>query len=216
MLRTVFNAFFTEIHSNKRIFVCLKFSQIFKHNIFTYILLLAYFILFFNIDIFKFPYVFSSNEAFLLFGLWILITYCAFFPILIFWTFVDKSKIELDISMLSSNIKINRHLFYVLFGCFIVFIKLKFIDFLYINVLIFIVVMMTFFIFLFLKISSINYFLFIMPLVFYFYANFICFEYDFLYLVMYFLCFSSIFIYNKISVYIKMDKTKIKKSKLKV
>lgn len=107
--------------------------------------------------------------------------------------------------MLSSNIKINRHLFYVLFGCFIVFIKLKFIDFLYINVLIFIVAMMTFFIFLFL-----------MPLIFYFYANFICFEYDFLYLVMYFLCFSSIFIYNKILIYTKMDKAKIKKSKLKV
>ena len=188
MIRVIFNAFFTEIHSNKKTFVCLKFSQIFKHNIFTYILLLVYFILFFNIDIFKFPYIFSSIEAFFLFGLWILITYHAFFPILIFWTFVDKSKIELDISILSSNIKINRHLFYVLFGCFIVFIKLKFIDF----------AMMTFFIFLFLKISSINYFLFIMPLVFYFYANFICFEYDFLYLVMYFLCFSSIFIYNKI------------------
>lgn len=176
----------------------MKFSQIFKHNIFTYILLLVYLILFFNIDIFKFPYIFSSIEAFFLFGLWILITYHAFFPILILWTFVDKSKIELDISILSINIKINRHLFYVLFGCFIVFIKLKFIDFSYINVLIFIVAMMTFFIFLFLKISSINYFLFIMPLVFYFYANFICFEYDFLYLVMYFLCFSSIFIYNKI------------------
>ena len=159
---------------------------------------MVYFILFFNIDIFKFPYIFSSIEAFFLFGLWILITYHAFFPILIFWTFVDKSKIELDISILSINIKINRHLFYVLFGCFIVFIKLKFIDFSYINVLISIVAMMTFFIFLFLKISSINYFLFIMPLVFYFYANFICFEYDFLYLVMYFLCFSSIFIYNKI------------------
>ena len=171
MIRVVFNAFFTEIHSNKKTFVCLKFSQIFKHNIFTYILLLVYFILFFNIDIFKFPYIFSS---------------------------VEESKIELDISILSINIKINRHLFYVLFGCFIVFIKLKFIDFSYINVLISIVAMMTFFIFLFLKISSINYFLFIMPLVFYFYANFICFEYDFLYLVMYFLCFSSIFIYNKI------------------
>lgn len=203
MLRTVFNAFFTEMHSNKKTFVCLKFSQIFKHNIFTYILLLAYFILFFNIDIFKFPYIFSSDEAFLLFGLLTLITYYAFFPILIFWTFVDKSKIELDISMLSSNIKINRHLFYVLFGCFIVFIKLKFIDFSYINVLIFIVAMMSFFIFLFLKVSNINYFLFIMPLVFYFYVNFICFEYDFLYLVMYFLCFSSIFIYNKIFIYIK-------------
>lgn len=163
------------------------------------------YLLILNIDILKFPYIFSSNEAFLLFGFWILITYYAFFPILIFWTFVDKSKIELDISMLSSNIKINRHLFYVLFGCFIVFIKLKFIDFLYINVLIFIVAMMTFFIFLFL-----------MPLIFYFYANFICFEYDFLYLVMYFLCFSSIFIYNKILIYTKMDKAKIKKSKLKV
>ena len=158
MIRVIFNAFFTEIHSNKKTFVCLKFSQIFKHNIFTYILLLVYFILFFNIDIFKFPYIFSSVEAFFLFGLWILITYHAFFPILIFWTFVDKSKIELDISILSINIKINRHLFYVLFGCFIVFIKLKFIDFSYINVLISIVAMMTFFIFLFLKISSINYF----------------------------------------------------------
>ncbi len=81
--------------------------------------------------------------------------------------------------MLSSNIKINHHLFYMLFGCFIVFIKLKFIDFSYINVLLFIVAMMAFFIFLFLKISSINYFLFIIPWVFYFYANFICFEYDF-------------------------------------
>lgn len=55
-----------------------------------------------------------------------------------------------------------------------------------------------------------------MPWFFYFYVNFICFEYDFLYLVMYFLCFSSIFIYNKILIYIKIDKAKIKKSKLKV
>lgn len=205
MLRTVFNAFFTEMYSNKKEFVCLKFSQISKHSMIYYCFLFGYIYLFLNIDILKFPYIFSSNEAFLLFGFWILITYYAFFPILIFWTFVDKSKIELDISMLSSDIKINRHLFYVLFGCFIVFIKLKFIDFLYINVLIFIVAMMAFFIFLF-----------IMPLVFYFYANFICFEYDFLYLVMYFLCFSSIFIYNKILIYTKMDKAKIKKSKLKV
>ena len=216
MLRTVFNAFFTEMYSNKKEFVCLKFSQISKHSMIYYCFLFGYIYLFLNIDILKSPYIFSSDEAFLLFGLWILITYYAFFPILIFWTFVDKSKIELDISMLSSNIKINRHLFYVLFGCFIIFIKLKFIDFLYINVLIFIVAMMTFFIFLFLKISSINYFLFIMPLVFYFYANFICFEYDFVYLVMYFLCFSSIFIYNKILIYIKIDRAKIKKSKLKV
>lgn len=205
MLRTVFNAFFTEMYSNKKEFVCLKFSQISKHSMIYYCFLFGYIYLFLNIDILKFPYIFSSNEAFLLFGFWILITYYAFFPILIFWTFVDKSKIELDISMLSSDIKINRHLFYVLFGCFIVFIKLKFIDFLYINVLIFIVAMMAFFIFLF-----------IMPLIFYFYANFICFEYDFLYLVMYFLCFSSIFIYNKILIYTKMDKAKIKKSKLKV
>lgn len=78
MIRVIFNAFFTEIHSNKKTFVCLKFSQIFKHNIFTYILLLVYLILFFNIDIFKFPYIFSSIEAFFLFGLWILITYHAF------------------------------------------------------------------------------------------------------------------------------------------
>ena len=205
MLRTVFNAFFTEMYSSGEEFVCLKFSQISKHSMIYYCFLFGYIYLFLNIDILKFPYIFSSNEAFLLFGFWILITYYAFFPILIFWTFVDKSKIELDISMLSSDIKINRHLFYVLFGCFIVFIKLKFIDFLYINVLIFIVAMMAFFIFLF-----------IMPLVFYFYANFICFEYDFLYLVMYFLCFSSIFIYNKILIYTKMDKAKIKKSKLKV
>lgn len=116
MIRVIFNAFFTEIHSNKKTFVCLKFSQIFKHNIFTYILLLVYFILFFNIDIFKFPYIFSSIETFFLFGLWILITYHAFFPILIFWTFVDKSKIELDISILSSNIKLIA----IYFMCYLV------------------------------------------------------------------------------------------------
>lgn len=78
MLRTVFNAFFTEMYSNKKEFTCLKFSQILKHSMIYYCFLFGYIYLFLNIGIFKFPYIFSGDEAFLLFGFLILITYYAF------------------------------------------------------------------------------------------------------------------------------------------
>ncbi|MSN97133.1 hypothetical protein F1B92_08170 [Campylobacter sp. FMV-PI01] len=135
-------------------------------------------------------------------GLWFLIIYYSFFIFFTFWIFIDKQNIKIDISILSSNITINRHLFYILLGCFILFIKFSFVNFAYLDTLIFITIIIIIFIFLYFRISSINYFLFILPFILYFYAVFINFDNHFLYFIFYILSFCSIFIYNKILSYL--------------
>ena len=64
MIRTIFNAFFTEIYSNKKEFVCLKFLESYRNNLFISIILCIYIFIFINFDIFSIPYIYSSIEIF--------------------------------------------------------------------------------------------------------------------------------------------------------
>ena len=51
MIRVIFNAFFTEIYSNKKEFVCLKFLDSYRHNLFISIILCIYIFIYWILDI---------------------------------------------------------------------------------------------------------------------------------------------------------------------
>lgn len=206
MIRTIFNAFFTEIYSNKKEFVCLKFLESYRNNLFISIILCIYIFIFINFDIFSIPYIYSSIEIFLFIGFWILFAYYCFIPFFTFLIFIDKQNIKIDISDLSDNVKFNHHMFFIIFGGFItILIEFVFVDPLYKDIFIALSIMVITFVFLYFKVSSINYFLFILPCILYFYIVFIILNYNFLYLIVYFIFFCSIFIYNKILLYIIKD-----------
>lgn len=169
MIRVVFNAFFTEIFSQQKEFVCFSLKNIFKPPFLPKILYIPIFVLYQIFSIQDIDFLTSSIENFILFFIPIMIFYI-FLPIFTLYIFIDKKNIKVDISQISSNLKASLHMLFVFFGILYVLFNSKIDN--YVEIVSLIVL---FFIFIKFNIRSIDVFLFFIPICLYFYMlNMFC------------------------------------------